>query len=81
MTEMLLYAGANLEATTRIGTYTPLHLAAKLGHAPVIEFLLQGGSDPNDATTTGGATPLHFAQLGRRQRMSDHPMNSLSLKV
>ena len=61
MTEMLLYAGANLEATTRIGNYTPLHLAAKLGHAPVIEFLLQGGSDPNDATTTGGATPLHFA--------------------
>ena len=33
---MLLYAGANVGAKTRIGGYTPLHLAAQVGHASVI---------------------------------------------
>src|SRR5260370_18960177 len=29
LAEMLLYAGANLAAVTRIGQYTPLHLPSK----------------------------------------------------
>ena len=33
--EMLVYGGANVEAVTRIGHYTPLHLAAKAGSGPV----------------------------------------------
>src|SRR5687767_11885218 len=37
MTQMLLVAGANVRATTRLGTYTPLYLASQQGHAPVIE--------------------------------------------
>ena len=31
MLEMLLSAGANSEAVTRLGRYTPLHLASKMG--------------------------------------------------
>ena len=31
MTEMLVYAGANVAAVTRIGQYTPLHLASRAG--------------------------------------------------
>ncbi len=61
MAEMLIYAGANLEATTRLGDYTPLHLAGKAGHAAVAGALLEAGSDANATTTTGGATTLHFA--------------------
>ncbi len=61
MGKMLIYAGANLEATTRLGDYTPLHMAAKAGHAAVASALLEAGSDANATTTTGGATPLHFA--------------------
>ena len=61
MGKMLIYAGANLEATTRLGDYTPLHMAAKAGHAAVASALLEAGSDANVTTTTGGATPLHFA--------------------
>ena len=61
MGKMLIYAGANLKATTRLGDYTPLHMAAKAGHAEVAGALLEAGSDANATTTTGGATPLHFA--------------------
>ena len=40
MTEMLLYAGANVSAVTRIGQYTPLHLASQAGSVPVVQALL-----------------------------------------
>ena len=41
MAEMLIYAGANVMAETRIGHYTPLHVAAKGGKASVVETLLE----------------------------------------
>ena len=60
MAEMLLYAGANVKATTRLGAYTPLFLAAKSGHPAMIETLLEARADLNASTTTG-ATPLMMA--------------------
>src|ERR1700733_5214251 len=36
LAQALLYAGANVKATTRIGAYTPLILAAKNGSAAVL---------------------------------------------
>jgi len=60
MAEMLIYAGANVKAATRIGAYTPLLLAAKSGKAPTIEQLLWAGAEVNSSTTTG-ATPLMLA--------------------
>ena len=59
--QMLIYAGANLEAVTRVGDYTPLHLASKSGNAAVVETLVKAGGDVGATTTAGGATPLHFA--------------------
>jgi ankyrin repeat protein len=65
LAEMLLYAGANVKATTRMGGYTPLTLAAKNGNAAMISALLKGGADVN-ATTSTGVTPLMLAaQSGR----------------
>ena len=61
MAEMLIYAGADLEAVTRVGHYTPLHLASRAGMAPVVETLLKAGANPGATTTTGGATALHLA--------------------
>ena len=58
---MLAYAGANAEATTRIGAYTPLHLASRAGSASVVELLLDYGGDPEAPTAASGATPLHLA--------------------
>lgn len=61
LTEMLMYAGAHLEAGTRIGSYTPLHLASEAANVVVVAALLGAGADANARTTAGGASPLHLA--------------------
>ena len=58
--EVLIGAGAELEATTRIGAHTPLHVASAAGRASVVKGLLLAGANANAITTTG-ASPLHFA--------------------
>ncbi len=58
---MLVYAGANAQATTRLGRYTPLHLAAKAGSAAVVSILLEARATASAVTSTGGAQAIHFA--------------------
>ncbi len=60
MTQMLLSAGANVRATTRLGGITALHLATQGGQAQVAAALIAGGAEPNLATALG-ATPLMLA--------------------
>jgi ankyrin repeat protein len=60
MTQMLLAAGANIRATTRLGGITPLHVASQAGQAQVVAVLVAAGADTNAPTTTG-ATPLMLA--------------------
>src|SRR6185295_12614132 len=60
LAQLLLYAGANVRATTRIGAYTPLILAAKNGSATVMAPLLKAGADV-DLPTSNGTTPLMLA--------------------
>ncbi|HEX6162343.1 MAG TPA: ankyrin repeat domain-containing protein [Vicinamibacterales bacterium] len=60
LARMLVYAGANVRATTRIGAYTPLYLAAKGGYSDVVAVLLTAGADPK-APTSNGTTPLMIA--------------------
>jgi ankyrin repeat protein len=60
LAQTLLYASANVKATTRIGGYTPLILAAQQGYAAVMEPLIKAGADVN-AKTANGTTPLMFA--------------------
>jgi ankyrin repeat protein len=60
MTQMLLFAGANVKATTRLGGYTPLLMAADQGHAAVIAALVAGGADVKAANALG-TTPLMLA--------------------
>ena len=61
LAEILIYAGARLDAGTRLGSYTPLHVATREGKAEVVEVLLEAGADPQAVTTNSGATPLHLA--------------------
>jgi len=60
LAQMLIYAGANVRATTRLGAYTPLYLAAKGGYSGVVAALLAAGADAK-ATTSNGTTPLMIA--------------------
>ena len=60
--DVLLYAGAATEALTRVGAYTPLHLASSRGHAAAVARLLEAGSkvrtvhgDRRAAAASGGA--------------------------
>ena len=57
---VLIDAGADLEAGTRLGGHTPLHVASRAAQAPLVEALLEAGADAGAATTTGVAA-LHFA--------------------
>jgi ankyrin repeat protein len=57
---VLLYAGAATEALTRVGAYTPLHLASSRGHAAAVARLLDAGGKVGPFTTTG-VQPLHLA--------------------
>src|SRR5262249_1547413 len=62
LAQMLLYAGANVRAPTRIGGYTPLFMAAKSGASSVLDVLLKAGSDPK-AKGIDGLTPLMMAAM------------------
>src|SRR5688572_14971502 len=60
LAQMLIFAGANVRATTRLGTYTPLYLASQQGHGNVVQALVKAGSDVK-AGTPNSTTPLMVA--------------------
>jgi ankyrin repeat protein len=64
LAQTLLFAGASVRATTRIGAYTPLILAAKNGSASVIAPLLKSGADANSATANGTTALMLAAASG-----------------
>jgi ankyrin repeat protein len=63
LARMLLFAGANPKATTRLGGYTPLLMASRGGNAAVMEVLLSAGpgTDAANGTTVNGTTALMLA--------------------
>jgi len=56
----LVYAGANVHATTRLNAITPLWLAAQSSDALMVRLLLDNKAEPDAATATG-VTPLMIA--------------------
>ena len=64
LVQTLLFAGANVRATTRIGAYTPLILAARSGSGSAIAPLLKSGADANTATANGTTALMLGAASG-----------------
>jgi ankyrin repeat protein len=64
---MLLYAGANVRATTRLGAYTPLHLAAQAGAARTVQALVREGAVVNVTTATGATALMLAAAAGHSE--------------
>jgi ankyrin repeat protein len=64
LTQMLLAAGANIRATTRLGGITALHIASQGGHANVVAALIAAGADANAATSTGATAVMLAARAG-----------------
>ena len=62
LAELLVSEGSRVNTVTRIGAYTPLHLASQVGNAEIIKILLGAGSllQPT-SNSVGGTMPLHFA--------------------
>jgi ankyrin repeat protein len=65
LAQMLLYAGANAKAMTRLGGFTPLILASETGNAEMLDLLLKAGAEAKQATTNG-TTPLMLAAVSGR---------------
>src|SRR3954447_8584560 len=65
LAKVLLYASANLKATTRIGAYTPLLIASRNGDAAMIDALIAAGSDANNATTNGTTALMLASAAGK----------------
>jgi ankyrin repeat protein len=64
MARMLLYAGANVKASTRLGAHTPLILASKAGNAEMVGVLLEAGAGANEATSSGTSALMLAAAAG-----------------
>ena len=60
LAEVLVFAGANPEAATRVGGFTPLMVASRAGHAGIVRLLADAGANL-EATTETGETALHYA--------------------
>jgi uncharacterized protein len=70
LVQMLLAAGANVRATTRLGGYTALHLATQGGHSQAAAALLVARSDPNLATATGATATMLAAKAGSAETVT-----------
>lgn len=75
LVRLLVDAGADLEAPTRIGDLTPLHIGAELGQSGTVRALLEAGANA-ESRNANGTTPLHFAALSGNveivEALTDH---------
>jgi len=67
MTRMLLQAGANVKAVTRVEGLTPIFIAATNGNTATVEALLKAGADPNAANTLGTTALMQASAAGDPQ--------------
>lgn len=64
MMKLLLAAGANVHAVTRVGAIPPLFLACANGSAAALELLLKVGANPNSINANGTTALMMAASSG-----------------
>src|SRR5262245_37510914 len=64
MAELLVKAGANVKATSRIGGITPLMMACQNGNAAMARLLLDAGADAKASSGTGTTALMLAAAAG-----------------
>jgi uncharacterized protein len=62
--QLLIKAGASVDAKSRMGAITALYLAAQHGSAPMIDLLLKAGASANEANDTGTTVLMLAAGSG-----------------
>ena len=60
LADVLVFAGANPEAATRLGGFTPVMVASRAGQPDIVRLLADAGANLA-ATTETGETALHYA--------------------
>src|SRR5262249_34147981 len=78
MARILVKAGADVKAATRIGGMTPLFMAAKTGNAAMVELLVNAGAEINRANSNGTTPLMLAAEAGKADAVKvllDHGAN------
>jgi uncharacterized protein len=70
LASVLLAAGADVTARTRLGGYTPLLIASKSGQAVLVGALLSHGADPNVTNVNGTSALMFGAESGNIEVVS-----------
>ena len=81
MAQMLVTAGANVRATTRLGAYTPLFLAARGGYSDVVKVLLAAGADSKARTSNGTTALMIAAAAGDTRSMTSLVENGAEIEA
>ena len=66
--KLLLQNGAEIESKDNYKAWTPLSLAARLGHKAVVKLLLQNGAEV-ESKDNNGRTPLSIAAENGQEAM------------
>jgi ankyrin repeat protein len=70
MAKLLIQAGANVKARTRLGDMTALHLASTNGSGAMIGLLLKSGADANTPNGNGTTPLMMAAAAGKTEAIS-----------
>ena len=77
-TKLLIERGININAANAMNGWTPLHWAAKRGHASIVKYLVQEGADTTLLTKKGETAAQVSSNTGIKQILGEEGNIALS---